>query len=112
MLVKYFHRGDVFKILKNLDFLRQPHADLLLSVYDTLDWGAWETKVRRCVPEDRQKHLLTYSGPPDPPSLRQAVVTGMAAFHQDAQDVFAQKGLDYPHRTAGLVRDFFLREVG
>lgn len=42
MLVKYFVRKDLFKLIKNIDILFHAHVDLLLSKYDTLDWGSWE----------------------------------------------------------------------
>ncbi|MEQ3338227.1 adenylyltransferase [Clostridium butyricum] len=45
MLIKYFKRKDIFKLIKNLNIIFHSHVDLLLSAYDTLDWGAWESKV-------------------------------------------------------------------
>jgi hypothetical protein len=73
MLIKYFKRRDVFKLIKNIDILFHAHVDLLLSRYDTLDWGAWETKVKHCVPEEKQKHLLEYSAAADFTALEAAV---------------------------------------
>ncbi|MBA9086626.1 hypothetical protein FHR92_003106 [Fontibacillus solani] len=64
MLIKYFKRKDLFKLIKNIDVLFHAHVDLLLSHYDTLDWGSWESKVKHCVPEEKQQHLFrqaTYS---------------------------------------------------
>ncbi len=37
MLIKYFKRKDIFKILKNIDILFHSHVDLMLYQYDTLD---------------------------------------------------------------------------
>ncbi|WP_315673069.1 adenylyltransferase [Clostridium sp. 19966] len=35
MLIKYFKRKDMFKLIKNIDVLFHSHVDLLLSQYDT-----------------------------------------------------------------------------
>jgi predicted nucleotidyltransferase len=111
MLIKYFKRGDLFKIIKNMDFLVQSHVNLLLAEYDTLDWGAWETKVKKCVPSDKQLHLLAYYTHPDLDSYKKAVVKGFEHFHRDAQAIFKNKGLHYKEHVATAVMDFFVREL-
>ncbi len=111
MLVKYFKREDLFKILKNVDFLLHAHADLLLTAHDCLDWGAWETKVKKCVPKDRQEHLLRYFAAPDLESYKATLRRAMPAFDADAREIFASKGLAYPGRVATLVMEYFNREV-
>lgn len=46
MLIKYFKRQDFFKLVKNIkEFLFHSHVDLLLTEYDTMNWGSWESKV-------------------------------------------------------------------
>ena len=80
MLIKYFKRGDVFKLLKNIDFLFHAHVDLLLSQYDTMEYGAPETKVKRCVPKDKQAHLLAYYTTPEPDALKQQMLLCMRWF--------------------------------
>ncbi|KAB8143089.1 adenylyltransferase [Chloroflexia bacterium SDU3-3] len=112
MQVKYFKRGDIFKIIKNMDFLFHAHVDLLLTAYDTLDWGAWETKVRQCVPHEKQRHLLGYFTTPDAAAYAAAISAGMRTFNQDAVEIFGQRGLDYPQHIADQVIGYFSREVG
>jgi predicted nucleotidyltransferase len=111
MLIKYFLRGDAFKILKNLDFLRQSHADLLLSRYDTLDWGGWESKVKHCVPAEKQAHLLTYATTADLASMRAAVLRGMEEFDADAREVFAVAGLQYRGDVAETIRAYVVERT-
>ena len=60
MLIKYFKRKDIFKLIKNIDILFHAHVDLLLYQYDTLDWGSWESKVKHCIPDDKKQHLKSY----------------------------------------------------
>lgn len=60
MLIKYFKRKDIFKLIKNIDILFHAHVDLLLYQCDTLDWGSWESKVKHCIPDDKKQHLKSY----------------------------------------------------
>lgn len=111
MLIKYFKRKDIFKIIKNIDFLVQSHVNLLLSEYDTLDWGAWETKVKKCVPADKQAHLLVYFTTPDFESYKQSIITGYQLFDEDAKEIFQKKGLVYNENIANTVMTYFKREL-
>jgi hypothetical protein len=111
MLIKYFKRGDIFKILKNLDFLFHSHVDLLISQYDRLDWGAWETKVKKCLPIEKQARLLEYYAKAELGNYREVVKKCMRAFDEDAREVYAKKSLEYPTRIADLVMEYFEREV-
>jgi len=111
MLVKYFKRGDHFKLIKNIDILFHAHVDLLLSQYDTLDYGAWETKVKHCVPSDAQKNLLLYYQRADLDSMATSIKQAMKAFHQDAHQACLQLSITYPEHIATTVIDFFNREI-
>jgi hypothetical protein len=112
MLVKYFKRGDILKLIKNInEIIFRAHADLLLSLYDALDWGPWETKVKRCVPEELQAHLLVYFAPADFAALRTAVEKGMALFQRDAEMICAAKGLRYPKTTADQIAEYFHKKM-
>lgn len=111
MLIKYFKRNDVFKLIKNVDMLFHSHVDLLLSEYDSLDWGAWETKVKKCVPPDKQAHLLAYFTRGDCEAYARSIRQCMEFFDEDAAEIFAKKGIEYPARVVRLVADFFDREV-
>jgi predicted nucleotidyltransferase len=111
MLVKYFKRGDLFKIVKNVDMVFHAHVDLLLAGYDTLDWGAWETKVKQCVPPDRQEHLLAYFTHADRRAYAGAVRRAMVAFNDDALEICRAKGIDYPSHVAKQVMDWFRAET-
>lgn len=111
MLIKYFKRRDVWKLIKNLDFVFHAHVDLLLSQYDTLDWGAWETKVKTCVPECKQEHLALYFANADLKSLEAAIKKAMLTFHADASEICQHKNLSYPDAVARQVMEYFIQEV-
>lgn len=111
MLIKYFKRKDIFKLIKNMDVLFHAHVDLLLSRYDTLDWGAWESKVKHCVPEEKQKHLTAYLAPADFDALQAAVTKGMEWFCADAQEICEEKGIDYPQQIPEQVMGYFYRRM-
>ncbi|WP_079422118.1 aminoglycoside 6-adenylyltransferase [Clostridium oryzae] len=109
MLIKYFKRNDIFKLLKNIDIIFHAHLDLLLSQYDTLDWGSWESKVKHCVPEEKQKHLLSYFTQAQLDTLETAIRKNMLVFKQDAEDACKSKGIIYPDRIAEQVISYFNR---
>jgi predicted nucleotidyltransferase len=111
MLIKYFRREDIFKLIKNIDILFHAHVDLLLSGYDTLDWGAWETKVKKCVPTEQQAHLLVYFTEADFKSYAEAIKKCMINFDEDAKSICRNKGIEYPKNVANQVIEYFNREV-
>jgi predicted nucleotidyltransferase len=112
MLVKYFKRRDMFKLIKNIhDVIFHAHVDLLLSHYDTLDWGPWETKVKRCVPEETQRHLLAYFAPASFAELEDAVKKGITLFERDAREICAAKGIQYPESVGRQVKEYFFRQL-
>ena len=111
MLIKYFKRGDIFKLLKNIDFLRQAHVDVLLAQYDTLDWGAWETKVKHCVPPEKQAHLLAYYAAADFAELDRTLRKGMDFFRLDAREACADQNADYPEGMVEAIAAYYLKRL-
>ena len=111
MLIKYFKRKDIFKLIKNIDILFHSHVDLLLSQYDTLDWGAWESKVKYCVPEDKKQHLKSYFAKAEFNELEDAVKRSMVLFRQDAEEACKIKGIDYPKKVADKVIAYFNKRM-
>ncbi|WNS41469.1 adenylyltransferase [Paenibacillus sp. MMS20-IR301] len=111
MLIKYFKRKDMFKIIKNMDILFHAHVDLLLSYYDTLDWGAWESKVKLCVPEDKQQHLTSYFAKAEFHELEDAVRRSLPFFRQDAEEICVAKGIAYPGGTVQQIMSYFYRRM-
>lgn len=109
MLIKYFKRKDIFKLIKNVDVLFHSHVDLLLSQYDNLDWGAWESKVKNCVPLDKQEHLKTYFTRADFGDLEVAIKKSMVLFKQDSEEICAIKGIEYPETISEQVISYFNR---
>lgn len=111
MLIKYFKRKDMFKLLKNMDVIFHAHVDLLLSQYDTLDYGAWETKVKYCVPKEKQQHLLSYFTTADFNNIELTMKRCMPLFLQDAKEACFTKNVIYPERIAELTMEYFLRQL-
>jgi len=112
MLVKYFKRKDIFKLLKNIfDFMFHTHVDLLLSRYDTMDWGAWETKVKYCVPKEKQEHLKMYFTSAEISSLQTAMEKCINLFKNDAEEICREKGINYPVTVSQQVISYFNKNV-
>jgi predicted nucleotidyltransferase len=107
MLIKYFKRKDFFKLIKVINLLYQTHVELLLSQYNTLDWGSIESKVGHCVPDEKKEHLKTYFANPDFHELEVAVKTGMNLFKEDAEELCKLKGIVYPENIASQVIAYF-----
>jgi hypothetical protein len=87
------------------------HVDLLLDQYDTLDWGAWESKVKKCVPPEKQQHLLAYFVPADFESMKQMIRKCMRLFKADAEAACEKKGIVHPAYIPDLVMNYFDRRM-
>ncbi len=111
MLIKYFKRKDMFKLIKNMDVIFHAHVDLLLSQYDTLDYGAWETKVKYCVPKEKQQHLLCYFTSADFEQMKHTMLRCMPLFQKDAIDACCSKNVTYPKQIAELIMEYFSRQL-
>ncbi|OOM75077.1 hypothetical protein CLPUN_35140 [Clostridium puniceum] len=111
MLIKYFKRKDIFKLIKNIDILFHSHVDLLLSQYDVLDWGAWESKVKHCVPNDKQHHLKSYFVNAEFKDLEEAVKSSIYLFKQDAEEVCKKKGIDYSNSISEQIIFYFNKRM-
>ncbi|AGF56134.1 hypothetical protein B0P06_005606 [Clostridium saccharoperbutylacetonicum] len=111
MLIKYFKRKDIFKLIKNIDILFHSHVDLLLSQYDSLDWGSWESKVKYCVPKDKRSHLKSYFVNAEFKDLEDAVKSSMYLFKQDAEELCEKKGINYPSSISDQIIFYFSKRM-
>lgn len=111
MLIKYFKRKDLFKLLKNISVLFHAHVDLLLSHYDTTDWGGWESKVKHSVPPEKQEHLKLYYVPSELGELEAAVTRAIAAFTEDAEEICRAKGIAYPASVSRQITAYFHKRM-
>ncbi|MCL2636773.1 MAG: adenylyltransferase [Oscillospiraceae bacterium] len=105
MIVKYFKRGDIFKIIKNMDILFHAHVDFLLSKYDTLNWGGWESKVKHCVPAEKQEHLKAYFTSADIASLKAALRKAIELFESDTAEICKAYPESKIHKIKAYFRD-------
>ena len=111
MLIKYFKRKDIFKLIKNKDILFESHRDLLLAQYDTLDWGAWESKLKYCVPVQKQEHLKEYFTRADFNEIEIAMKKCIQLFQKDAKEFCIEKQVDYPDSISEQVIEYFNRRL-
>lgn len=111
MLIKYFKRKDLFKLVKNIQVLLQAHVDLLLSRYDTLDWGAWESKVKYCVPPEKQEHLKNYLTRADFDEMAAGIKKSIPLFREDALEIVREKGIAYDDTIALQVISYFNKRL-
>ncbi|QAA33419.1 hypothetical protein [Clostridium manihotivorum] len=111
MLIKYFKRNDIFKLLKNIDILFHSHVDLLLFQYDSLDYGSWETKVNHCIPMDKREHLKLYLSKADLKDLEKTIKAALVTFKQDSEDLCKSKGLNYSSRVSSQVISYFNKRI-
>lgn len=107
MLIKYFKRKDIFKLIKNIDVLFHAHVDLLLSRYDTLDWGAWESKVKHCVPAGKQQHLKAYFTRAGFTEMEAMVRECAGLFQKDMEEICMAKNIDCPADIARQAISYF-----
>jgi predicted nucleotidyltransferase len=107
MLIKYFKRKDIFKLIKNMDIIFHSHVDLLLSAYDNLDWGSWECKVKYCVPLVKQEHLKNYFTHAEFTDIAEAMKVNMLYFKQDSEEICKSKGIEYPEEVSKRVIEYF-----
>ena len=92
-------------------FSKDVPMDLLLSQYDTLDWGSWESKIKHCVPEEKQQHLKSYFARAEFSDLEDAVKKSMALFRMDAEEVCKAKGIVYPNAIVEQVVSYFNKRM-
>lgn len=111
MLIKYFKRKDMFKLIKNFDVLFHAHVDLLLSQFDNIDWGGWESKVKYCVPDEKQQHLTCYLTKADFKEMEAVIRKGMELFLLDAKEVCQVKGINYPDSIPEQVMVYFQKRM-
>lgn len=111
MLIKYFKRKDIFKVIKNLDFLFHSHVDILLYEYDNLDWGPWETKVKRCVPEDKKEHLKAYFTKADLCEIERAVKECIYLFKTDSEEICNKYNISYSSKIGEKIISYFNRRM-
>ena len=103
MLIKYFLREDYFKLRKNIDFLYNAHAELLLSQYDKIGWGDYCNKIKQCVPKNMQEHLKLYMTSPDIEIMKKEILACAESFASDAQKICQDIKVQYPKRTEQLI---------
>lgn len=112
MLVKYFKRNDIFKLKKNIDdFLFHSHVDLLLSYYDNINWGSWESKVKECVPKEKQEHLNEYFITSEIDDIANKIKKAIYLFKKDSEEICRKKNLTYSENISAQIINYFVNEM-
>jgi predicted nucleotidyltransferase len=111
MLIKYFKRNDIFKLIKNIDILFHAHKDLLLSYYDKLDWGSWESKIKYCVPNEKQENLKLYFNSADINIMKKSIIKCIKQFENDAKEICIIKNIKYSEQISQKIMKFIINKI-
>jgi hypothetical protein len=60
-----------------------------------MDWGAWESKIKHCVPKENQEHLINYFVSTDIESYKLAIEKCIILFKNDVIEIYKEKWIDY-----------------
>lgn len=105
MIQKYFLRRDYFKLIKNLQILFETHVELLLSAYDKIPWGGWDSKAKY-IPAEKQGTLKQYFASCEMSVIYENLICCVQAFSRDAKEIFLHRQLGYPHAAETQAIDF------
>lgn len=111
MLVKYFKRRDLFKLLKNVDILFHAHVDLLLFGHDSTDWGGWESKVKHSLSAEKQENLKAYFTRANFDEIEQMMRRSITVFRKDAREICKMKDIAYREDLPEKVSGYFVRRM-
>ena len=96
MVIKYFLRQDYFKLHNNFNIIMESHADLLLAKYDTITWGSWHSKIKHCVPIEKQLHLKKYFDSTNFEEMKENLKQSIEWFCEDSKSICKEKNIPYP----------------
>ncbi len=111
MLTKYYRRKDIFKLLKNLQYLFDTHVNLLLSKYQKTNWGGWESLIKYNIPKEKQIELLKYFCSGDLKEINKTLHMVTSLFSKDAKGICREQGMDYPQEIEELIMNNFRKYV-
>jgi hypothetical protein len=96
MVIKYFMREDYFKLHSNFNTIMQSHIELLLAKYDNTTWGGWDSKLKLCVPVEKQIHLKKYFDSTNIDKMKENLKESIEWFCIDAKSICEEKNIPYP----------------
>lgn len=86
MTAKYLNRQDYFKLNMTMRTLYDTHVSLLLTEYDSLNWGGAESKLH-FLPAGKQAHLKKYYCTDDFALNRTNLAQSLEWFEEDLADI-------------------------
>lgn len=94
MTIKYLKREDYFKLKSTLQTMFETHSSMLLTGYDTTNWGGRENKLH-FIPKEKQTHLKKYDCSEDFSKIKENLIESMKQFQMDAKEVHELKNVSY-----------------
>ena len=93
MTAKYLIRKDYFKLNHVMRTLFDTHASLLLTGYDSINWGGAENKLN-FIPSEKQNHLKKYCCTEDFCVNKENLLKSAEWFKQDIFDMTLKGGFN------------------
>lgn len=110
MSAKYFLRKDFFKLEGVLRILMDTHTSLLLTGYDTINWGGTANKLHFISPE-KQKHLMKYGCNEDFQSVRDNLLQSIVWFEEDVRNIATLEEQQYNHEIGTLIKGYWIENT-
>ncbi len=110
MSAKYFLRKDFFKLEGVLRILMDTHTSLLLTGYDTINWGGTANKLHFINPE-KQKHLMKYGCTEDFQSVRDNLHQSIVWFEEDVRDIATPEDQQYSDEVGTLIKEYWIENT-
>jgi predicted nucleotidyltransferase len=111
MMIKYYRREDIYKLMKNLQIIFSTHFELLLSKYQKTNWGGWDSLIKHNIPQEKQIELLQYFCSGNLLEINKALYKVTNLFSQDAHRICKDKGFDYPQEIEQNIMNNFRKYV-
>ena len=104
MAAKYILRNDYFKLNNIFRTLYETHASLLLSEYDSTDWGGIADKLK-FIPAEKQAHLKKYYCTDDFRLNRDNLIYSAELFESDLSEILTKNNIPYKPEAGIAVKN-------
>lgn len=103
MAAKYLLRQDYFKLNNIFRTLYDTHASLLLSEYDSTDWGGAADKLKY-IPAKKQEHLKKYYCSINFRVNRDNIICSAEMFEHDLSEILAKHNIPFDFKIGIAVK--------
>ncbi|WP_105614484.1 aminoglycoside 6-adenylyltransferase [Vallitalea okinawensis] len=112
IIVKYYNRRDIFKLLYMMNELFQTHVQLLFRFYRPDEWGSWADQIKSSIPFEKQQNLLSYFCKADLESIMKNLLLSITAFEEDAKMICVRNQMPYEETLATKIKDYMVLNIG